>query len=122
MDTPSYIAKNIEELVDNAPPEIQALIVADEVGTTTLALASNYKIPVGNQSALSDVITYILIGALEPDDVVQALQDMVGVSSEDAIHIATDLEHSILEKARISLFKKSGGEIKTLEFQGARTS
>lgn len=121
MDTPSYIAKNIEELVDNAPPEIQDLIVADEVGTTTLALASNYKIPVGKQSALSDVITYILIGALEPDDVVQALQDMVGVGSEEAIHIATDLEHSILEKARISLFKKSDGEIKTLEFQGTRT-
>jgi hypothetical protein len=45
---------------------------------------------------------------------------MVLVSSEDAVHIAEDLEHSVFEKARISLFKKSG-EVKTLEFQGDKT-
>lgn len=120
MDTPSYIAKNHDELFDNAPPDIQDLIVNGEVDAATITLAKNYNIPVGKQTSLSNVISFILIGAILPDDVLQALQELVEVSDEDAVHIATDLEHSILEKARISLFKKNG-EIKTLEFQGERT-
>lgn len=121
METPSYIATNLEELFDNAPTYIQEIIGSGEVDESTITLSNNYKIPVGSQTALSNVISFILIGALQPDDVVQALQDLVDVDSEVAIHIATDLEHSLLEKARISLFKKADGEIKTLEFQGQRS-
>jgi hypothetical protein len=110
METPSYIAKNIEELFDQSAEVIQDLIANGEVDQTTLTLGNNYKIPVNKQSALSDVITYILIGALQPDDVVQALQDLCDVDSAQALHIAEDLEHSILEKARISLFKKQDKE------------
>ena len=120
MSTPEYIANNPEELFDNAPEHIQDLILSDEFDSTIITIATNYKIPVGKQEALSDIVSYILIGALQPDDVVQALQDLVDVTSEEAVHIATDLEHSILEKARISLFKKDG-EIKTLEYQGKKT-
>lgn len=120
MSTPSYIATNQDELFDSASIEIQDLIASGEVEATTITLSANYKIPVGKQTALSNIISFILIGAILPDDVVQALQELVDVSSEDAIHIATDLEHSLLEKARISLFKKEG-EIKTLDFQGARS-
>jgi hypothetical protein len=122
METPSYIAKNIEELFDQSAEVIQDLIANGEVDQTTLTLGNNYKIPVNKQSALSDVITYILIGALQPDDVVQALQDLCDVDSTQAIHIAEDLEHSILEKARISLFKKQDKpEITKLEFQGTKS-
>lgn len=120
MDTPSYIAKNTEELFENAPNDIQDLILNGEVDQAVINLASKYKITVGNQTALSNVISFILIGAIEPENVVEALQDLVGVSTSDAVSIATDLEHSILEKARISLFK-SGGEVKTLEYQGTRS-
>lgn len=120
MSTPSYIAKNPDELFESASPEIQDLIASGDVESTVIALSETYKIPVGKQTLLSNIISFILIGALQPDDVVQALQDMVDLSSEDAVKLATDLEHSILEKARISLFKKSG-EIKTLEYQGAKT-
>jgi hypothetical protein len=120
MSTPAYIAKNPDELFDNASPEIQDLIASGDVESTTVSLANNYKIPVGNQVALSNIISFILIGALMPEDVVQALQELVGVTGEDALKIANDLEHSILEKARISLFKQTG-EIKTLEFQGLRS-
>lgn len=121
METPSYIKTNLEELFDNASPDIQNLIHGDDVDQATVTISANYHIPVGSQTALSNVISFILIGALEPGDVVQALQDLVGVTSEDAVKIATDLEHSILEKARISLFTKTDGEVKTLEFQGQRT-
>lgn len=120
MSTPSYIAQNQDELFDNAPSYIQDLILNGELDSTTITLAANYKIPIGKQVALSNIISFILIGALQPDDVVQALQDLIELTSEEAIHLATDLEHSILEKARISLFKKSG-DVKTLEFQGVRS-
>lgn len=121
MKMPSYIATNIKELIENAPEHIVEILSSEDIPSTTVTLASNYKIPVGNQTALSNVITFTLIGALQPDDVVEALQDLVNVNSEDAIHIATDLEHSIFEKARISLFKTGGGEVKTLEFQGVKS-
>jgi type III secretion system FlhB-like substrate exporter len=120
MPTLSYIATNIDELFDQAPEEILTIIASGDIESSTITLAEKYKIPVGDQTALSNLISYILIGAIMPEDVVQGLQDLVGVSSEDAIHIATDLEHSLLEKARISLFKKSG-DVKTLEFQGTRS-
>lgn len=106
--------------MSKAPDDILDIIDSDETGEQIAILADTYKIIVGNQDALFKIVVYILIGALQPDDVVQALQDMVGVTPEDAIKIATDLEHTILEKARITLFKKDG-EVKTLEFQGERS-
>jgi hypothetical protein len=122
MSLPSYIANNHEELFDSSSTSTQDLILNGEVDTTAMTLGANYKIPVSKQTALADTISYILVGALQPDDVVEALQDMVDVTSEEAIKIAEDLEHSILEKARISLFTKSGvAEVKTLEFQGQKS-
>jgi hypothetical protein len=122
MELPPYIAPNIEELLDNAQESVTDILAEDGVGGAVITLASNYKIPVGKQAALADVITYILIGALQPDNVVEALTDMVEVTGETAVKIATDLEHSILEKARISLLNPGvQPEIKTLEFQGQKT-
>lgn len=121
METPSYIATNQEELFDKTPEDVQELITGGEVGKVTATLAEKYKVTVGNQIALSNIIVYIMIGALEPDDVVQALQDLVEVDSTTAINIATDLEHSILEKARISLLKKVDTNVQKLEFQGTKT-
>ena len=121
METPSYIASNIDELFENSPEYIQNMIHDREPDNATITLSVNYNIPVGSQTALSNLITFILIGALHPDDVVQALQDILGLTSEDAVKLATDLEHSILEKARISLFTKTDGEVKTLEFQGQKS-
>lgn len=122
METPSYIATNLEELLDNAPPYVQDLLAGGDVDATTLILADKYGIKVSKQTALSNIISFILIGAIQTDDVVQAIQELVEVSSEDAIKIATDLEHGILEKARISLFSKGGDvEIKKLDYQGEGT-
>lgn len=121
MSLPSYIKTNQDELFDKASPDIQELIYGGEIESTVVTLATNYKIPVSAQTALSNIISFILIGALDPDDVLSALEELVGVDNETAVKIATDLEHSILEKARMSLFKKAGNEVKTLEFQGEKS-
>ena len=121
MSLPSYIKTNQDELFDQASKEVQELIYGGDIESAVVTIASNYKIPVSAQTALSNIISFILIGALDPDDVLEALEELVGVDNETAVKIATDLEHSVLEKARMSLFKKSGGDIKTLEFQGEKS-
>lgn len=121
MSLPSYIASNLDELLDNAPDSTLELIASGEIEEATMTLAANYDIPVGNQQPLSDLISYILIGALQPSDAVKAIQEMVGVDNDTAIKIATDLEHSVLEHARVSLLNKNGEEVKTLEYQGQKT-
>ncbi|MEN9880913.1 MAG: hypothetical protein RLZZ308_96 [Candidatus Parcubacteria bacterium] len=120
MSYPSYISQNIEELIDRAPDHILDIIESDDIPNVTITLGNNYKIPVGDQASLSDIITFTIIGALQTEDVVQALQDMAHVSYDDAVNIATDLEFSLFEKARVTLLKKEG-EIKTLEFNGQRS-
>lgn len=121
MDTPSYIANNPEELFEKASPLVQDIITGGEITTTVESLSGTYTIPLENQTAFSNIISFILIEAIDTEDVVQALQELVGVSGDTAIKIATDLEHGILEKAHMSLLKKSTGEITTLEFQGEKT-
>ncbi len=120
MSTPSYIANNVDELFEQASVDIQSIIESGEVETTVATLSTTYKIPTEYQTALSNIISFILIKAIESDDVVQALQDLVNVTPDVAIAIATDLEHGILEKAHISLLKKSDSPITTLEFQGEK--
>ncbi len=120
MDTSSYIAPNPDEFFEKASVEIQDIIAGGEVDAVTKTLAETYKIQPDHHIALSNIISFILIGAIDSDDVVQALEELVGMSGSDAIKLATDLEHGILEKAHVSLLKKSTGEITTLEFQGEK--
>jgi hypothetical protein len=121
MSTPTYIATNIEELFEKAPADIQDMISLGEVDTAANELCEKYKIANEYKQAFSNIILFILIGALDTDDVVTALQELTKVTLDDAIHIATDLEHGILEKAHISLIKKADDQVTTLEFQGKRS-
>jgi hypothetical protein len=121
METPSYIAQNIDELFEKASADIQTLVTGGEVSKATDELATKYKIPDDKKISLTNIISFILIGAIDTDDVVQALQDLIGISLDDAIKIATDLEHGILEKAHISLLQKTDTAIKTLEYQGEKS-
>ncbi len=118
---PSYISKNIAELLRNAPPDIAQILKGDEVGKTTAILGKIYKIPVSSYVALSNIISFILIGALKPEDVLHALEDIVKVTPEDAYKLAQDLEKSILEKARIKILGKDDGDMVTLSFDDTRT-
>ncbi|MFA6608542.1 MAG: hypothetical protein WCT07_01375 [Candidatus Paceibacterota bacterium] len=113
---PSYIAKNLEELFDNAPLEIQQLLESGEVNKTTAILGKVYKLPISLYVALSNIISFILIGALKPEDVVTAIEDILKLPQDEAFKLAEDLEKSILEKARIKILKKSPTEMVTLSF------
>jgi hypothetical protein len=117
MSTPSYIAPNPEELFDQSSAEIKELISGAAVNTTTAILGKTYKIPVSSYVAFENIISYLLIGALEPEDAVRAIVDLLGLSQEDAVKLAGDLDKTILEKARISILGKSPKDMVTLTFQ-----
>jgi hypothetical protein len=115
---PSYIAANQDELFDKAPPDIQELILGEEVNTATAILGKSYKIPVSSYVALENIISFILIGALQPENVVMAIVDLLELSEEDAYKLAGDLEKTILEKARIKILGKGTQDMVTLSFPG----
>jgi hypothetical protein len=121
MDTPSYIAKNTDELFDNAPENIQDLFANGDVDATVEALIKKYTIKQTSETALSNVISFLLIGAIAPEDGAQALQEVAGIEENDILAVATDLDQGILKKSGITLFSKSPEEIKVLEFQGTKT-
>lgn len=114
---PPYIATNLEELFDNSNEDVQKIISGGEVASVTAILGKVYKIPLGSYITLSNIISFILIGALKPDDVLRALQELLGLNEEDSYKLAQDLEKSILEKARISILGKSGKNIINLTFK-----
>lgn len=114
----SYIATNQDELFDKASPDIQELILGEEVNNTTIILGKVYKIPVSSYVALENIISFILIGALKPEDVVHAIIDLLELSEEDAYKLAGDLEKTILEKARIKILGKGTEDMVTLSFPG----
>lgn len=118
---PSYISKNIDELLQNAPKEILELLQNGEVDKTATILGKVYKIPISSYVPLSNIISSILLGALKPEDVLHALGDILKMSPEDAYKLAQDLDKSILEKARIQILGKSDQNVVTLSFDDART-
>lgn len=121
MNNPSYIATNIDELFDEAPVHIQALISGTEVNNATAVLGKIYKLPVSSYLALSNLISFILIGALKPEDVPRAFVDVLKLSEDDAMKLASDLDKSILEKARIQVMGKAPTDMVELTFPGGRS-
>ena len=113
--------------MEKAPSAILEIIQGQDIPITTTLLVEKYRLPENFEIALSNIIMFILVGALEADNVVQALQDLVQVESSTAVSLATDLEEGILRKANITLFKKVEGveiekEIATLQFEGKGTT
>ncbi len=118
---PSYISTNLNELLEDTSPTIQKMILDDEVSNATTILGKLHKLPVHSYVPLSDIISYILIGALKPEDVLRAIQDMLGLSPDDALLLAQDLEKTILEKARIKILGKSPEGMVTITMSDTRS-
>lgn len=124
MDTPSYIVSNPDELdrlYDKAPAYIQELISGAEVNNATTILGKLYKLPVSLFVPLENIISFILIGALKPEDTVRAIIDLLKLPEEEALRLAQDMEKTILEKARITILGKSPKDMVTLTFKEGRS-
>lgn len=100
----------------NAPEYIQELIHGEEVNTTTAILGKSHKLQISQYNTLSNLISFILVGALKPEDVVRGIEDMLGLAEENALALAKDLDKTILEKARIQVLGKTPADMVTLTF------
>lgn len=117
----NYVAENRKELFEASSPEIKALIKGGEVHTVATTLGQEHKLAIGDYELLANLISFVLIGALEPQNVVLTLIDGLHLQEEEAIKLAQELETNIFEKARQITLGKSGDEITKLEFKGERT-
>ena len=113
---PTYIATNQEELFDKSSPEIQQLIVGGEVDKVTAILGKIYGIPIGSYVSLSNIISYALIGAIEPKDILIAIQDILKLPEEDSVRLVKDLETSILGKVNIHISPEKEEDMVVLTF------
>jgi hypothetical protein len=117
----AHLADNRQELFNASPDGIKGLIKGGELKQTTDTLGKKYNLPVKTYIGLGNIISYVLIGALAPEHVVQALVEVCEVTEEVATHIAEDLEHSIFEKARSITLGKDPDAVVKLEYKGERT-
>lgn len=122
METPSYIAENVDELFEASPEDIKALLRSKEVDEATALLGKLYKLPINRFVRLENIISFILVGALKPEDAVRAIIDLLELTEEEALRLASDMEKTILEKARIQILGKSGEDMVTLSFSEGRSS
>jgi len=121
---PSYIVSDKEELkrlFSESPAEIKNLIKGGEVKSATATLGQLYKLPIGKYIALSNIINSVLIGALDPKNVITAIIDLVELGETQATKLAQDMESSIFEKARVATLGKSADGVMKLEFKGERS-
>jgi hypothetical protein len=113
----SYIANNIDELLDQATPVVETIIDNGEIEQVATELGSRYGLPVGAYVPLTNVILFVLINALQPENVVRALIEIVSLTPETAEKIAKDLEKGIFQKVRLAVLGKDPEPVVKLEFK-----
>lgn len=120
----SYIITNKEELkrlFDQSHADIKVMIKGGEVKSSATNLGQIYKIPISKYVALSNIVTSVLIGALDPKNVIFVIKENVGLDEINAIKLAEDLEKGIFEKARQINMGATNTPVVNLEFKGERT-
>lgn len=117
----NYLAENSKELFEKSPQAIKDLIKGGEVNAIATTLGQKYKIAIGLYQRLANLISFVLIGAIQPQDVTTAIIDGIQLSEEDATTLAQELETSIFEKARTITLGEDTEKVKKLEYKGERT-
>jgi hypothetical protein len=121
METLDYISPDVDSLLEDAPDDIKTILAGDDVNHATSVLGKIYKLPISSYVGLSNIITFILLGALKPEDAVRGIKDILDLDEDMAYKLAGDLDKTILEKARIKILGKAPTDMVTLTFQEGRT-
>lgn len=111
----------MKELFEAAAPGVKALIKGGELKSTATVLGEKYSLPIGKYLILSNIITYILIGTLAPENVITAIKDLLELNDVEANNLAQELETGILEKARSITLGKEVDEVSVLTFPGTKS-
>ena len=108
----SYIANNPAELFDQAPPVVKEVLQSGAVDKTVREIAEKNKLSVGTFIPLGNIITFVLINALQPENVVQALVEILKVEKGEAQNIANDLEKGLFQEVRNKVIGKNDPVVK----------
>ncbi len=109
---------NVSELQDyfaNAEPEIKVFLASDELEKSVAVLGESHGLQISKYLALQNVVTLLLIGALKPEGAVDSLKEHLEITDSAAYLLAKDIDASILQKVRMSIFGKTEGEIKEIK-------
>ena len=109
------LQSKIHSLFEKATPAVQELLLSDEVNKASAILGKLYSLPISKYLPLKNVITLLLLGAIEPKDAVSSLQTSLELDEDTAFKLATDLDKTILQKARVALMGEDVGEVKVLK-------
>lgn len=116
---PPYLAKDPQALIDAAPVFVQDLIDSGEIETLATSLGEKYKVAIDHYTALANVISFIIIGAIPPEHAIDAFQDIVGLNEADAKALVAELESGIFKKVRDTTLGKTSKDdaVVTLAFE-----
>lgn len=113
---------HLKTLYENATPAVQAYLLTDELDSAVAIFGKVYKLPIDLYVTLQNTITLILLGAVQPEDAVTALEKNCEMTQEDAYSLAKDLDETIFQKIRLSILKKDTPEIKKLVLEDENIS
>jgi hypothetical protein len=116
---PTYITGDPYELLEKASPFIKELFADGVPDAKAEELGEKFKLPVESYNALSNLISFVLIGAIEPKDIHQGLMDLVETTDETATALEKELEETLFKQVRdVTLGKKDEKEaVATLTFK-----
>ena len=109
--------EHLKNLYANANKEVQAYLLTDELDGAIAVFGKVYKLPVSVYLALKNTVTLILLGAIEPENAVDALQKNCGMSAGDAYSLAKDLDETVFQKVRLSVLGKDNSDIKKIKLE-----
>lgn len=113
------IGEQLHEYLLQSPPEVQEILLSDDLDTTATVLGKLYKLPIDKFVVLKNVITFILLGIIKPEEVMEEIQKNFSFERETARSLAKDLDASILQKTRIKLSEVEENEVKTLQVKNS---
>ena len=109
------LQSKIQDLFQKAPPEVQELLLGDEVNKASAGLGKLYALPISKYLPLKNAITLLLLGAIDPSVAVKALEEALEIDEATAFKLAQDMDKTILQKARVALMGEEVGEVKVLK-------
>ncbi|MDP3646042.1 MAG: hypothetical protein Q8R25_03065 [bacterium] len=103
MDDDQEFQKLIDERLAQLPKVVQDAIHSADVTQNLRKLANTHKLHVDQWEALEEIVQYTLLGFKSSDDLAQNIQSEVGVTTEVAHTLATDIGTIVFEPIRQEL-------------------
>lgn len=117
-----YTVEQLHEYFLQSPPEVQEILLSDDLDTTSTVLGKLYKLPVDKFLVLKNIITLILLGLIKPENVTEEIQKQISIDEKTTNSLVKDLNDSILQEARMKIFHEEGVEVKKLEIKNSTPS